>query len=156
VTSGMSRQSWLQLLVVAVTLARASSGDTEGGCGPGDELRHGTCSPLQPDVGSRVRVAFLHHSLDMGGVERQILSTWAAVDRQRVAAEVVLFQDLGGWVDKFKTAGLPVRLFRVFSSSRVRPCRLSSALEATQGQMDDFCSQLPYKCHLEEVASVGD
>jgi len=30
------------------------------------------------------------------------------------------------------------------------------ALEATQGQMDGFFSQLPYKCYLEEVASVGD
>jgi hypothetical protein len=29
-------------------------------------------------------------------------------------------------------------------------------LEATQGQMDGFFSQLPYECHLEEVASVGD
>ena len=32
----------------------------------------------------------------------------------------------------------------------------ASALEATQGQMDGFFSQLQYKCHLEEVASVGD
>ena len=31
-----------------------------------------------------------------------------------------------------------------------------AALEATQGQMDGFFSQLSYKCHLEEVASVGD
>ena len=31
-----------------------------------------------------------------------------------------------------------------------------SALEATQGQLDDFFSQIPCKCHLEEVASVGD
>ena len=31
-----------------------------------------------------------------------------------------------------------------------------STLEATQGQMDGVFSQLPYKCHLEEVASVGD
>ena len=31
-----------------------------------------------------------------------------------------------------------------------------AALEATQGQMDGLFSQLPYKCHLEEVASVGD
>jgi len=31
-----------------------------------------------------------------------------------------------------------------------------AALEATQGQMDSFFSQLPYKCYLEEVASVGD
>ena len=31
-----------------------------------------------------------------------------------------------------------------------------SALEATQGQMDCFFGQLPYTCHLEEVASVGD
>jgi len=30
------------------------------------------------------------------------------------------------------------------------------ALEATQGHMDGFFSQLPYKCHLKEVASVGD
>ena len=29
-----------------------------------------------------------------------------------------------------------------------------AALEATQGQIDGFFSQLPYKCHLEEVASV--
>jgi hypothetical protein len=27
-------------------------------------------------------------------------------------------------------------------------------LEATQGQMDGFFSQLPNKCNLEEVASV--
>jgi len=33
---------------------------------------------------------------------------------------------------------------------------VQSALEATQGQIDGFFSQLPYKCHLEEVASVGD
>ena len=29
-----------------------------------------------------------------------------------------------------------------------------AALEATQGQMDIFLSQLAQKCHLEEVASV--
>jgi hypothetical protein len=29
-------------------------------------------------------------------------------------------------------------------------------LEATQVQMDGVFSQLPYKCHLEEVTSVGD
>ena len=34
--------------------------------------------------------------------------------------------------------------------------RRHPALEATQGQMDGLCSQLPYKCHLEEVASVGE
>ena len=34
--------------------------------------------------------------------------------------------------------------------------RGQSALEATQGQMDGFSSQLPYRCHLEEMASVGD
>jgi hypothetical protein len=31
-----------------------------------------------------------------------------------------------------------------------------TALEATQGQMHGFFSQLPHKTHLEEVASVGD
>jgi len=30
------------------------------------------------------------------------------------------------------------------------------ALEATQGQMDGLFGQLPFKYHLEEVASVGD
>ena len=34
--------------------------------------------------------------------------------------------------------------------------QVHTALEATQGQIDSFFSQLPYKCHLEEVASVGD
>ena len=34
--------------------------------------------------------------------------------------------------------------------------RKGAALEATQGQIDGFFSQLPNKCHLEEVASVGD
>ena len=31
-----------------------------------------------------------------------------------------------------------------------------ATLEATQGQMDGFLSELPYKCYLEEVASVED
>jgi len=29
-------------------------------------------------------------------------------------------------------------------------------MEATQGQINCFFNQLPYKCHLEEVAFVGD
>jgi len=37
-----------------------------------------------------------------------------------------------------------------------RKKRRNAALEATQGQLDGLCSQLPYKCHLEEVASVGN
>jgi len=32
----------------------------------------------------------------------------------------------------------------------------SAALEATQGQSDGFFSQLPYKCHQNWVASVGE
>ena len=31
-----------------------------------------------------------------------------------------------------------------------------TVLEATQGQIDSFFSQLSYKYHLEEVASMGD
>ena len=31
-----------------------------------------------------------------------------------------------------------------------------SALEATQGQRDGLLIQLPFTCHLDEVASVGD
>ena len=34
--------------------------------------------------------------------------------------------------------------------------RPASTLEAAQGQMDGFFSQLPYKCHQNRVASVGD
>ena len=33
---------------------------------------------------------------------------------------------------------------------------LGSTLETTQGQMDGFFSQVPLKCYLPEVASVGD
>ena len=31
-----------------------------------------------------------------------------------------------------------------------------TTLEATQGQMDGFFSQLSFKCYLLEVATVGD
>ena len=31
-----------------------------------------------------------------------------------------------------------------------------SALEATQGQIDNFFGRLPYKYNLEEVAFMGD
>ena len=31
-----------------------------------------------------------------------------------------------------------------------------AALEATQGQINGFFSHLPYKCYLEEMASMGD
>ena len=40
--------------------------------------------------------------------------------------------------------------------NRQPPNCTQAALEATQGQIDGIFSQLPYKCHLEEVASVGD
>ena len=43
--------------------------------------------------------------------------------------------------------GHPFEPFNVFERSK-------SALEATQGQMDGFFNQLPYKCHLEEVVSA--
>ena len=39
--------------------------------------------------------------------------------------------------------------------SPVQGFQTYSALEATQGRMDSFSSQLPYKCYREEVASVG-
>ena len=35
------------------------------------------------------------------------------------------------------------------------PCSYAT-LKTTQGQIDGFFSQLPYKCYLPEVASVGD
>ena len=31
-----------------------------------------------------------------------------------------------------------------------------ATLERTQGQIDGFFSQLPFKCYLSEVASAGD
>ena len=36
------------------------------------------------------------------------------------------------------------------------PVRPHSTLEATQRQIDCFFSQLPYKCHQDRLASVGD
>ena len=35
-------------------------------------------------------------------------------------------------------------------------CEEAATLEATQVQIDGFFSQLPYKCHQNRVASVGD
>jgi len=43
---------------------------------------------------------------------------------------------------------------RSFGSCREGGC--GTTLEATQRQMDGFFSQLPYKCHHNRVASVGD
>ena len=50
--------------------------------------------------------------------------------------------------------GLPWRGAGFGASVSGQNCR--AALEATQGQMDGFFSQLPYTCYIEEVASVGD
>ena len=53
-------------------------------------------------------------------------------------------------------SGLPAILSAKASTTLNSQQLWLTALEATQGQMDGFFSQLPYKCHLEEVASVGD
>ena len=60
-------------------------------------------------------------------------------------------------VEAFKRAP-PNPMAVPLSSAKLtdRVLRCLPALEATQGQMDGFCSQLPYTCYLEEVASVGD
>ena len=39
---------------------------------------------------------------------------------------------------------------------RVPDVGVVAALEATRGEMDGLLSQLPYKSHLEEVASLED
>ena len=44
--------------------------------------------------------------------------------------------------------------FALPSTNLLLPSR--AALEATQGQNDSLFGQLPYKCYLEEVASVRD
>ena len=43
----------------------------------------------------------------------------------------------------------------LITAAEGKPCR-SSTLEATQGQIDGFLSQLPFKFYLPEAASVGD
>ena len=64
------------------------------------------------------------------------------------------------------TRSLSGRLYRVlshcffhhrdiFNHVEQVPPPSEAALEATQGQNCSFLSQLPYKCYLEEVASVG-
>ena len=45
---------------------------------------------------------------------------------------------------------------RLRHGARVVSSPLQTALETTQGQIDGFSSQLPFKCYLPEVASVGD
>ena len=59
---------------------------------------------------------------------------------------------------RFRVSGSGFRDPGSGSSVEGRGLRVNgeAALEATQGQIDGFFSHLPYKCHLEEVASVGD
>ena len=40
--------------------------------------------------------------------------------------------------------------------SMLRKVAVHAVLEETQGQIDGFLSQLPIKCYLSEVKSVGD
>ena len=96
-----------------------------------------------------MRVAFVHHALHMGGVERQIELTWSAVQAAlrserahppharvpacapRVVAEVLLFQQHGAWAGRIEALGLPVSVFPVYechhgpgalpNACRVRP-----------------------------------
>jgi len=48
------------------------------------------------------------------------------------------------------------RLTQVTVDHKMHNEKTHAALEATQGQNDSFFNQLPYKCYLEEAASVGD
>jgi len=48
------------------------------------------------------------------------------------------------------------RRFPIHDWSCTLPPETQPALEATQGQIDGFFSQLPYKCHQNRVTSVGD
>ena len=58
------------------------------------------------------------------------------------------------WLYKRKVVILHVR--RLGAPWRLGPCPSTSPLEASQGQIDGSLSQLPYKCHHDRVASVGD
>ena len=44
----------------------------------------------------------------------------------------------------------------IYIPGRIRVQRSFATLEVTQGQIDGFFSQLPSKCYLTVVASVGD
>jgi len=66
-----------------------------------------------------------------------------------------------GWPDKAPcsvTSCVASGLGAVRGRSNTWYCANSeqSALEATQGQKDGFFRQLPFKCHLEQVAFLGD
>ena len=54
---------------------------------------------------------------------------------------------LGAW--RFLMSELPLHGWSVLAPGHF-------TLEMTQGQMDGFISQLPFKCYLPQVASVGD
>ena len=60
--------------------------------------------------------------------------------------------NLGSRVSTKKTKK---RLPLAASDPYASPFHSYPILEATQGQINGFLSQLPYKCHLPEVASVG-
>ena len=44
----------------------------------------------------------------------------------------------------------------IFARTALRSIAASNTMETTQGQINGFLSQLPFKCYLPEVVSVGN
>ena len=61
---------------------------------------------------------------------------------------------LSGCEDRVQ--GKPASSNRAPRAPTLLDYRSYSALEATQERIDGCLSHLPYKCHLEEVVSVGE
>ena len=69
-------------------------------------------------------------------------------------------------ITSFQTWHAGVKLFKLFQTTQTisndsklfQTTQTGSKIteETTKGQIDGFSSQFPFKCHLPEVASVGD
>lgn len=104
-------------LLLAAALYGGSTGADEGfRRDSGGDDRCGARGDFER--GRRIRVAFVHHAMHMGGVERQIRLTCASIDRARISPEVVLFQEEGEWAGSLEADGIPVRLFRVWRDNQ--------------------------------------
>jgi hypothetical protein len=83
-------------------------GDAEALC------KDETCR--QRDPNSNIKVAFVHHSMDVGGVERQIRLICASADKNQVKFEILVFLGRGEWAEHLEQSGVPVHLFQVWKS----------------------------------------
>ena len=80
-------------------------------------------------VGSdrRIRVAYLHGSLDIGGSERQMVELATRLPRDRFAPEFVLLDRRGSLADLAEANGVPVTVLIIAGAAAVLPAARRAA-----------------------------